>query len=276
MSTILSSTKVSVIGLGFVGGSMYKSFNEKKVNVLGYDICKESDSFEECLKSDIMFLCLPTKYINSKNEYDKTPIIETCKKLTENHYQGAVVIKSTVEPTTTQSLSNQYPELNLIHNPEFLTAKTAYHDFHHQTHVVLGRTLNCSEEAFNMVSDFYKHHYDVEVSLGTSLESESMKSFVNCFYSVKVQFFSELYCLCEKMGCDYNVVKDMMLKNKWINPMHTTVPGPDGNISYGGLCFPKDTNALNQHMQRLSTPNAVLDACIKERNQMRDDHDNCD
>ena len=102
-----------------------------------------------------------------------------------------------------------------------------------------------------------------------------MKSFVNCFYSVKIQFFNELYLLCQKNGCDYNIVTNMMIKNGWINEMHTIIPGPDGKISYGGLCFPKDTNALNEYMIRESTPNKVLDATIKERNEMRDDHDNC-
>jgi UDP-glucose 6-dehydrogenase len=75
-----------------------------------------------------------------------------------------------------------------------------------------------------------------------------MKIFCNCFYATKIQFFTEIYLLCEKTGCDYNVVKNMMLGNGWINPMHTNVPGNDGNISYGGYCFPKDTNALNEYM----------------------------
>jgi len=66
-----------------------------------------------------------------------------------------------------------------------------------------------------------------------------------------------------------------MLSNSWINPMHTTVPGPDGQLSYGGLCFPKDTNALNELMKSLGTPNQVMDAVIQERNSMRSDHDNC-
>ena len=57
--------------------------------------------------------------------------------------------------------------------------------------------------------------------------------------------------------------------------MHTTIPGPDGQISYGGLCFPKDTNALNKYMLRENTPNKVLCATIEERDEMRDDHDNC-
>lgn len=76
------------------------------------------------------------------------------------------------------------------------------------------------------------------------------------------------------MECDYNVVKDLMLKNKWINPMHTDVPGPDGKLSYGGYCFPKDTNALLNHMKRVNTPYKVLEATVKERNIMRNDNVN--
>ena len=42
----------------------------------------------------------------------------------------------------------------------------------------------------------------------------------------------------------------MMLKNEWINPMHTNVPGSDGSLGYGGACFPKDTNALYRYMEK--------------------------
>ena len=76
------------------------------------------------------------------------------------------------------------------------------------------------------------------------------------------------------MGCNYDNVKDLMLKNKWINPMHTDVPGPDGKLSYGGYCFPKDTNALLNHMKRENTPSMVLEATVLERNIMRDDNVN--
>ena len=61
-----------------------------------------------------------------------------------------------------------------------------------------------------------------------------------------------------------------MLKNGWINPMHTNVPGSDGNISYGGFCFPKDTNALNNYMIKNNSPNQILNSTIKERNLLRD------
>ena len=96
-----------------------------------------------------------------------------------------------------------------------------------------------------------------------------MKSFVNSFYAVKVQFFNELYSLCRKINCSYDVVKNLMLKNGWINAQHTKVPGPDGKLSYGGGCFPKDTKALLEYMKKNNSHHAILEACIKEHDTMR-------
>ena len=202
---------VSVMGLGFVGGSMKKSFEMKGVEVIGYDKFKDEfkDNFMACLESDIAFLALPTIFDEEKSEYDKSCIREVCTDLMNNKYEGIVVIKSTVEPTTTLNLSMEFPSLKFVHNPEFLTAATAFEDFHNQTHIVLGKSDNINDEEIAVLSDFYKKYYpDAEISHCTCTESESMKSFVNCFYAVKVQFFTELYCVCDKNGSDYNVIKN--------------------------------------------------------------------
>lgn len=267
---------ISVIGLGFVGGSMKKSFELKGAAVKGYDKYKEgTDSFEDCVDSKIAFLALPTIFDEDKMSYDLSCIHEVCGDLVKHNYKGLVVIKSTVEPMTTEGLGKTYPTLKFIHNPEFLTAATAFHDFHNQKHIVLGKGANVTDAEVDTLEEFYHKYYpDAEISRSTCTESESMKSFVNCFYSVKIQFFNELYLLCEKMGCDYNTVKNLMLKNKWINPMHTDVPGPDGKLSYGGYCFPKDTNALLNHMKREGTHCNVLEATVLERNLMRNDNVN--
>ena len=266
---------ISVIGLGFVGGSMKKSFELKGETVIGYDKYKENtNSFEDCLKSNIAFLALPTIYDEDKMTYDKSAIHEVCENLEKKNYHGIVVIKSTVEPTTTEGLAKKY-KLKFVHNPEFLTAATAFEDFHNQSHIVLGKSKNIEDNDLDKLEVFYKKNYpDAEISRCTCTESESMKSFVNCFYSVKIQFFNELYLLCQKMDCNYNNVKDLMLKNKWINPMHTDVPGTDGKLSYGGYCFPKDTNALAQHMKREGVTCKVLEGTIQERNEMRNDNVN--
>ena len=262
-------TKIGIIGIGFVGGAMYKSFQEKNINVIAYDKYKEYNTFEECLNCNILFLCLPTPYNEINKSYDKSCIYEVCDLLYNYNYNGLVVIRSTVEPETINILHTKYPHLKLFHNPEFLTAKTAYNDFHNMEHIVIGYIDNTN---INILTDFYKTYYpQAEISICKATESEAMKLFLNCFYSVKIQFFNEMYLLCQNIGCDYNNVVEMMLKNKWINPMHTKVPGPDGKLSYGGYCFPKDTNALLSYMKEKDTPHMVLNATISERNSMRTD-----
>ena len=61
------NSKIGVIGLGFVGGAMYTSFLNKGVNkdnLSGYDKFKNGGigSFEQMLKTDILFMALPTVY----------------------------------------------------------------------------------------------------------------------------------------------------------------------------------------------------------------------
>ena len=52
--------------------------------------------------------------------YDKSSIHEVCGDLEKNNYQGIVVLKSTVEPTTTVELAKKY-NLKFVHNPEFFS-----------------------------------------------------------------------------------------------------------------------------------------------------------
>lgn len=267
--------KIGVIGLGFVGKAIYDDFTSKGLNIIGHDIINSPNTFEECLESEIIFLALPTKFNSETNEYDKSIIESVCQKLEQNNYQGILVNKSTIEPTTTQDLELKYNTLKFIHNPEFLTARTALEDFKNQSHIVLGIGNNINESEKSKVEELYASLYpSAKISLCKTVESESMKIFLNCFYAVKVQFFNEIYLLCEKTGADFETVRQLMLNNNWINPMHTNVPGPDGELSYGGYCFPKDTNALANFMKVQGTPNEVLKATISERNKMRKDNDN--
>ncbi len=267
---------IGIIGLGFVGGAMFKSFSEKGVSIVGYDKYKNGGmgSLESVLNCDIVFLCLPTLFNEELKEYNKGPINEVCLELEKNKYRGVVVVKSTVEPETINKFSKKY-NLKLCHNPEFLTARTAYEDFHNQKHIVLGSGLNTTIEDMDSVKEFYKMYYpEASISVCTSLESESMKIMCNSFYASKVMLFNEYYLLCSKNGANYDVIKSLMLKNNWINSMHTSVPGPDGKLGYGGACFPKDTQALCEYMKSYNSPSKVLESVINEKDIVRDLHTN--
>jgi UDPglucose 6-dehydrogenase len=264
--------KTGIIGLGFVGNAIQQSFNIFNINTIIFDKYKNIGNFDQCLHTDLLFLALPTLFNDETEEFDKSEIIQTCTLLHNNNYKGLVILKSTVEPETTKKLSNQFKNLKILHNPEFLTAKTAVHDFHNQKHIIIGKGPNCTNNDVQFLHDFFKNYYtDAHITICTSDESESTKLFLNSFYATKVQFFTELYLLCNKNNTNFNNIKNIMLKNNWINPMHTNVPGPDGNISYGGLCFPKDTKALNSYMKKYNSNNKVLQSSIDERDNLRND-----
>ena len=78
----------------------------------------------------------------------------------------------------------------------------------------------------------------------TSKEAEITKYVHNVFGALKVTYFNAVYDYCEKNGCDFNAIRQGILLSKYINPTHTSVPGPDGKFGYGGKCFPKDVKAF--------------------------------
>lgn len=261
---------IGIVGLGTVGNAIYDSLNDKGCILFSYDKYKNIGSINDLLHCKIVFLALPTNFDNDTKEYDKSAIDEVCDFFNNNSYYGGIILKSTVEPTYCEELSEKYGLLNIIFNPEFLTARTAKEDYNNQSHIVLGQTRECDNDIFNTVVSFYETYFpNSEISICLSEEAETMKIVANTFYSVKIQFFNEIYSLCSKLDIDYDIVVNLILKNGWITKDHTQVPGPDGQLSYGGACFPKDSNALLNFMKRNNSYHAIIDASIKEKNEMR-------
>jgi nucleotide sugar dehydrogenase len=256
--------EIAIIGVGVVGNALKTYFTSRGLRVATYDKFKEEGSLVSCLSANILFLCLPTYF--GVDEYDKKDIYITCESLVNYDYKGLIVLKSTVEPCTTKEIEQRFPSLKIVHNPEFLSADTAFKDFTEQKHIVIGGAPSLTK----ILAEFYRLYFPTaEISECSSVESESMKIFINNFYAVKIQFFNELYLACKDNGANFETVRDMMLKNGWINPQHTRVPGKDGQLSYDGMCFPKDTCALLQYMLRREVPCAVIEATVRERSLFR-------
>ena len=182
--------KIAQIGCGFVGSALNKSFKIHGISSTVYDKFKNIGRFEDVVGSEVIFLCLPTPYIDGSG-FSLSSIEENLKKLSDAKYGGLCVIKSTVEPGVTAHLSDKYG-LNIVHNPEFLTERTAFEDFHGQRHIVLGKVYD--SEVFDSLILLYKRLYpEAMISVCTSDESEAMKLFANSFYAQKVMIFNELY-----------------------------------------------------------------------------------
>lgn len=267
--------RIGICGVGFVGNAILQFFKTKSLSVVTYDKYKDAsanrkdNSFLALLDSDILFLSLPTPYSTVLNAYDLSEIETTLALLNAAVYAGVILLKSTVQPEDCLSFNKKYAHLSLVHNPEFLSYRTAVTDFTNQKQIVLGFTEE-SACKIKYITDFYTYFFpEAKISVTNSTCAALMKLSCNSFYAVKIQFFTELYLLCERLHVSFHEVKTLMLSNAWIHPQHTDVPGIDGQVSFGGACFPKDLAALNAFMESLALPHATLQAALKERNEMR-------
>jgi UDPglucose 6-dehydrogenase len=262
---------VGVVGIGIVGNAICTVMEEKEVRVIKYDKYKpEANSLGDILRTDAIFLCLPTPYSNETKCFDKSALQETVEFLSDYHYSGLVIVKSTVEPGTTENYAKRY-NLSVVHNPEFLKARSAVEDFRRQNHIVVGKTDRTDPRHLEGIVNHMKVWFQTDnVSLCTSTESELMKIAVNNFYATKIMFFNELFLVCSKLhDTTFEKVKDMMLRNDCIHSAYTNVPGYDGKLAYGGACFPKDTEAYLQFLRTLDCPSAITEATVHERNVLR-------
>jgi nucleotide sugar dehydrogenase len=263
---------VGICGLGFVGKAIYSFMNDSVEEVVVYDKYKQINTLDALLCADILYICISTPYVDTMKSYNMDEIDTTLFLLNELNYAGIILIKSTVLPIYCESINNTYPALNIVHNPEFLSAATAIKDFSEQSHIILGYTEKTITLSINKVAEFYKTLFpQAVISITSSTTSALTKLACNSFYATKVQFFTEIFLLCNKIDVDFNEVKELMLQNKWIHPMHTSVPGSDGQVSFGGACLPKDITALNQFISSKDSYNSVLEAVIQERNSIRID-----
>lgn len=262
---------IGICGYGFVGSAISSFFTEKSYNVVIYDKYKDIGTFEKVIDTEILFICLPTNYDKCIESYNMTEINMTLERLYNHKYIGIIVIKSTVLPNYCKNMNNMYPNLTIVANPEFLSAKTALEDFRNQKHILLGYT-RYSKKAIIKLEEMYRELLgDVEITVVDADEAALIKLGCNSFYATKIQYFTELYMLCNKLGVSYENVKDGMLRNGWINKNHTEVPGSDGKVSFGGMCFPKDIKALCSYMEEMNSTNSVLKGVIEERERLRDD-----
>jgi nucleotide sugar dehydrogenase len=266
---------VGIVGFGTVGKAMVHTFMKKKVKCLFYDKFVECNSSlsELCEMCEIIFCALPTPFVTMQNTYDISAIHDTLSFLSDHDYCGIVIIKSTVLPGTTTILQSRYNNINLLHCPEFLSARTAQNDFENPRQIILGILSSTGNDVILFVTNFLRTVFpNVPIRICASGESECTKILCNAFYASKIQLFNEFYQYVGSMrGLDFDQVKKNMINQGWINPMHTSVPGHDNHISFGGACFPKDMRALLGHMKYRHTPHQVIEAVLCERDDMRKD-----
>ena len=243
--------KLGIVGQGFVGLALKAGF-EKHYEIETYDkyevdksTCDLADLVAKC---KVIFVCVPTPM--NEDGSCHTDIVESVvKEINKWSYaywgnidkKPTVVIKSTVAPGTTDKLHRTYKSVDVIFNPEFLTEATFIEDFKNQNRIILGGVRRGTNKLRQVYSKVFPRTTIVKTG---AKHAEMVKYFTNCFLATKVSFANEMKMLCDELDLDYDKVVEYATYDERLGKTHWAVPGPDGELGFGGHCLPKDLNAL--------------------------------
>ena len=87
----------------------------------------------------------------------------------------------------------------------------------------------------------------------------------NLFFATKVSFLNEMKLLSDKVGVDWSDAIEGFILDGRIGHSHLAVPGPDGDLGFGGHCLPKDVSALVNGYDDMELLQVVLQVNDKVR-----------
>ncbi|MBI3046036.1 MAG: UDP-glucose/GDP-mannose dehydrogenase family protein [Candidatus Harrisonbacteria bacterium] len=268
----MKSPAIGILGVGWVGQQLKKYFEELKGyqagnNLLLYDI-KPEKCAGNINNAEIIFVTLPTPRNPKDGSCDLSIIEGAIAKISE---EKIIVLKSTVPPGTTEAFQEKYPQHKFLFNPEFLTESRAWEDMIRPDRQIVGFTEKSLEAAYLVLSLLPKAPFMSPWGLNTysrvrinATEAELIKYAGNIHFVRKVNWANALSKISEKIGADYENVRQGMAADHRIGDSHLDV-NHGGYRGWGGACFPKDLDAFIQF-----TKNAGVNEVT---NLLQEDHD---
>jgi len=221
-------------------GEVFRPYLKKKkdLQIFLYDKGKNIGSPQEVNKAEIIFVCVPTPYLKDGKGFDLSYVEET---LSWFEGEKVVVLKSTVLPGTTEMLQQKYPQHKFLMNPEFLSEATSDEDMHNPDRQIIGYTEKSKDVAQDILDILPKAPYEKII---TATEAEIVKYFNNTFNAIKVIFANQMYDLCQILNINYDNIKEVAAKSKFIKTKDHLDVWHKNFRGYGGKCLPKDIKAL--------------------------------
>ena len=265
---------IGIIGNGFVGSAIASGFAlHAKVFVYDVDPKRSINAFEEVMKCDFIFIAVPTPMsINNENKIDLSIVRNVFDRINQHDKttESIFILKSTVLPGTTEQLAKEYPNLEIIFNPEFLTERSARLDFINASRIVLGGAPTACEKVLFLYRGRFPH---TQIITTDSTSAEFVKYMCNCFFATKISYMNEMRQISDKLGLDWNNIIQGFLSDGRIGNSHIDVPGHDGYRGFGGKCFPKDINAFINFFKETQINPTILSAAWQKNVEVREEND---
>ena len=266
---------IGIIGNGFVGGAIASGFGlHSKIRIYDKDPNKTTHSMSEVINlSDFVFVSVPTPMNKEKNGVMDTQIINSVfdEVVDKNERRDNIfIVKSTVIPGTMEGLIERYPQLNIVHSPEFLTERSARLDFINASRIVLGGKPELTERVKKLFRERFPFVKIIQTDVGTA---QFIKYMANCFFATKVSFMNEMKQAASGLNVNWEQVMDGFVSDGRIGNSHLDVPGHDGSLGFGGKCFPKDLNAFINLFESIGIDPTVMKAVWDKNLEVRQNHD---
>jgi UDPglucose 6-dehydrogenase len=218
--------------------------------------------------ASIIFLALPTPP-GEDGSADLSYILGVAHKLGDLLQSYTVVVnKSTVPVGTAEKVSAAIAKtatikFDVVSNPEFLREGFAIDDFMKPDRVVIGTS---SKKARKLLEELYAPfvRQGNPIYFMDERSSEMTKYAANSFLATKISFMNEIANLCERTGANVDDVRlgigsDERIGKRFLFP----------GIGYGGSCFPKDVQALQETAKQHGYELQILDAVTAVNNAQK-------
>jgi UDPglucose 6-dehydrogenase len=232
---------VLIIGGGIVGTNMKKIFTEADIHDPFLKMKKK-----EGKKYDIGFICVPTPMLPDGS----CDISYVERAIEENKNDVKIfVIKSTVPPGTTKKIDCSYGQINIIFSPEYF-GETIHANGYNYDFVIFGYNKNIPEALYK-VTELYKNHYTGEIRFyfTDSTTAELVKYMENSFLALKVTFCNEFYRLANRLGVNYDELRELFIADPRVGRSHTFVYRD--HPYYESKCLDKDVPAIISFAEKM-------------------------
>lgn len=256
--------KIGLVGVGWVGSQLKRYYEEFKGYKTGKDLFLYDIDPKKCAgdiyQAEVIFVAVPTPR-NPKTGACDTMIVEKAvgkiAATPSRNGNKIIVIKSTVPPGTTEGLQKKYRRHKFLFNPEFLSESTAWFDMIRPDRQIVGFTKRSMDAAHLVLSLLPKAPFMSPWGHGTykqtrisATEAEIIKYAGNVYFAQKVNWANALAKVTEKLGGDYQNVRQGMSADHRIGDSHLDVTH-GGYRGFGGFCFPKDLSAFMMFTKKI-------------------------
>jgi UDPglucose 6-dehydrogenase len=256
------ASEIAIIGTGMVGGALDRCFKLRHSKAGLYDPPKGFDDETVLRDATILFVAVPTPYYLDGSGFDDSFLRAAIEAIPVSG--KIIVLKSTITPGTTDRFQRLYPQHHFLFNPEFLTEATADDDMQYPHRQIVGYTMESHQDAELVMSLLPRAPFEKSMPARTA---EFVKYFGNAFYALKVTYANQMFDLCQKLGLEYELIKDCAGAEPMIGATHLEI-FHKGYRGYGGKCLPKDTRSIIQVAQELDIDLSLLKAAEEYNNKL--------